>query len=132
MTVRAESALATLTQAQAVHGPPAYFTPYWIQAGRSVALLAALHPRVAATGHGIPMRGPVLQQELRQLAAGFSRCAVPAQGRYVSQPALADVNGVVSLPPAPARRMGLWVSVALSLAAGAWWWQNRPHATNAT
>lgn len=120
VTVRAESGLATLTQAQQVHGPPAYFTPDWYQAGRSVNLLAALQPRVAATGHGIPMRGQALQRALSHLARRFEQLAVPARGRYVAQPAIANAEGVVFVPPAPASRTAMWLGMAAALLAGYW------------
>ncbi|RZK61143.1 MAG: MBL fold metallo-hydrolase, partial [Hymenobacter sp.] len=51
-TVKGESALATLSQKQEVHGPPTYFTPDWDAARTSVAELLSLVPEVAATGHG--------------------------------------------------------------------------------
>lgn len=82
-TVKQESFWAVLTQRQEIHGPPAYFTPDWLEAKRSVERLAALEPAVAATGHGIPMQGERLDRELRSLALEFDRRAVPAQGRYV-------------------------------------------------
>ena len=49
-------------------------------------------------GHGIAMRGDELRRQLRELAAHF-RAQVPAQGRYVGHPAVADASGVVSVPP---------------------------------
>lgn len=85
-TVQQESLLAVLTQYQAVHGPPAYFTPDWEAARRSVERLAALHPSVAATGHGLPMRGERLGRELSNLAREFQRLGMPEQGRYVRRP----------------------------------------------
>jgi glyoxylase-like metal-dependent hydrolase (beta-lactamase superfamily II) len=99
VTVKQESALAVLTQLPEVHGPPAYFTTDWEAARRSVQTLADLRPLAAATGHGLPMRGERMQQELQALAGDFDRVAVPARGRYVRQPALADARGVVAVPP---------------------------------
>lgn len=97
-TVRAESMAATWTQQQQVHRPPAYFTPDWEAAHASVERLAALEPEVAATGHGIAMVGDELRRQLQELAAHF-QSQVPAHGRYVAQPAVADASGVVSVPP---------------------------------
>src|SRR3954453_20525132 len=57
VTTKQESMLAALLKPQAVHGPPKYFTPDWDQAEASVRRLALLRPEVAATGHGVPMRG---------------------------------------------------------------------------
>jgi len=64
VTVAQESLLAVLTQHPAVHRPPAYYTPDWQTAGASVRRLAALRPEVAATGHGLPMAGERMRQEL--------------------------------------------------------------------
>jgi len=98
-TVVGESGLATLTQKQVVHGPPAYFTPDWVAARLSVAALRSLLPEVAATGHGIAMHGETLREQLAQLAAEFNKVARPKLGRYVKQPATADADGVRSVPP---------------------------------
>ncbi len=121
-TVRGESGWATLTQAQEVHGPPAYFTPDWDAARASVQTLAALAPAVAATGHGTPMHGAELQAQLQRLAADFDTLARPATGRYAHQPATADTTGLRSVPPAPLQPWLLvaGVGVGLALAAGAW------------
>lgn len=99
VTTKQESALAVMQQRQEIHGPPAYFTPDWVAAQRSVALLTDLAPHVAATGHGVPMYGKQLQEELQELTLHFEELAVPARGRYVQTPAIADELGVVSVPP---------------------------------
>jgi len=98
-TVVGESGLATLTQKQVVHGPPAYFTPDWDAARLSVAELLSLTPEVAATGHGIAMYGDELREQLEELAVNFNKVARPKLGRYAKQPATADANGVRSVPP---------------------------------
>ena len=98
-TVVGESGLATLTQKQVVHGPPAYFTPDWDAARTSVATLLSLTPEVAATGHGIAMHGETLRSQLQQLAVDFNEIARPKVGRYAHQPAVADASGVRSVPP---------------------------------
>lgn len=99
VTVKSESLLAVIAQRQEVHGPPAYFTSDWDAARRSVGILSALQPWLVATGHGIPMRGERMQQELQTLASEFNEIAIPAHGRYIHLPAITDENGVVSLPP---------------------------------
>lgn len=99
VTTRQESAIAALTKPPELHGPPTYFTPDWRAARRSVEELASLKPAVVATGHGVPMRGEWMQQELQSLARDFDRVAVPQSGRYVAQPAVTDERGVVTLPP---------------------------------
>lgn len=99
VTQRQESLVSALThQPKGVYRPPAYFTPDWEAARRSVEALAALRPQVAATGHGIPMDGPEMQRQLEELAQNFWH-HIPADGRYVRQPAVADETGVVALPP---------------------------------
>jgi len=98
-TVVAESGLATLSQRQVVHGPPAYFTPDWDAARTSVRHLADLAPEVAATGHGIAMHGETLRRALRTLGEYFDQLARPRVGRYAHEPALADARGVRSVPP---------------------------------
>jgi len=119
VTTKQESALAVLTQRREIHGPPAYYTPDWEDAGRSVESLAALRPAVAATGHGVPMRGGEMLAGLEALARDFRRLAVPAHGRYVGQPALADESGVVAVPPpVPDRLARVLVGVAVVGAVG--------------
>ncbi len=126
VTVKQESALAVLTQKKNVHAPPAYFTPDWQAAHRSVRRLAEARPRVATTGHGRPMHGDRLQRELGRLAGDFERLGMPARGRYVGAPAQMDRQGVVSVPPAPRRATGASLGMGAALAAGAvlafrWW-----------
>lgn len=99
VTVKQESAIAVLTQRKELHGPPAYFTSDWELARRSVRELASLNPALVATGHGLPMRGALMTQELKMLAREFDTIGRPAHGRYVQQPALADSRGVISVPP---------------------------------
>lgn len=99
VTQRQESALAVLTQRQEVRRPPAYYTPDWATARRSVETLAQLRPEVAATGHGAPMYGERMRRELDALVRDWDEVAVPPQGRYVGRPAVTDEDGVVSVPP---------------------------------
>ena len=115
VTMRQESLLAVITRRQEVSRPPAYFTPDWNAAGRSVRALARLEPNVAATGHGTPMSGPEMRSELEELARKFDLLAVPAHGRYVDQPAMADETGVVSVPP-PVRDPMPWILAAAGAA----------------
>ena len=85
VTTKQESLYAVVTQEPEVHGPPAYFTPDWANARRSVERLAALRPAIAATGHGPPMGGQELSDGLETLAREFDRIAVPERGRYVQR-----------------------------------------------
>lgn len=115
VTVRQESAAAVLAQAQEVHGPPAYFTPDWQAARRSVERLADLRPSVAATGHGVPMRGPALQQGLARLVDAFDARAVPAHGHYVRHPAH-DARDATAPTPSPCQRLLLAAAVGAGVA----------------
>lgn len=99
VTTRQESLSAAISQAPELNGPPAYFTPDWEAARDSVKHLASLNPEIVATGHGVPMRGERMRQELHELANHFETIAKPTRGRYVNEPALAGINGVFSVPP---------------------------------
>jgi glyoxylase-like metal-dependent hydrolase (beta-lactamase superfamily II) len=83
VTTRQESLYAVMTQEPEVNGPPAYFTPDWASARRSVEELVALRPAIAATGHGTPMVGRELGDGLERLVRDFDEVAIPDQGRYV-------------------------------------------------
>jgi glyoxylase-like metal-dependent hydrolase (beta-lactamase superfamily II) len=120
VTTKQESAIAVLTQRLELHGPPAYFTPDWAAARRSVERLVALNPARVVTGHGRPLEGPEMLEGLRQLARDFDRVAVPRQGRYVNHPAIADETGVVTVPPpVPDPLPRILLGVGLTLLAGA-------------
>jgi len=124
VTTQQESALAVMTQATGVHGPPAYFTPDWEASRTSVERLADLRPAIAATGHGLPLHGAEFQGALDELARNFSAIAVPPHGRYVGHPALTDADGIVSLPPDPTfplRMAALGVAAGVSVAMLATW-----------
>jgi glyoxylase-like metal-dependent hydrolase (beta-lactamase superfamily II) len=98
-TTQSESAFYVLTYRKKVSGPPRYITTDWIAAATSVRKLAALQPRIAATGHGSVMRGRELSAALDLLASRFESVAVPQSGRYVGHAAIADENGVQYIPP---------------------------------
>ena len=99
VTMKQESLASVLTQRRVMHGPPAYFTHDWEAARESVRRLAALHPCLAVTGHGLPMANPRLDHDLDELARHFDELAVPRKGRYVKLPAFFDHQGVVAVPP---------------------------------
>jgi glyoxylase-like metal-dependent hydrolase (beta-lactamase superfamily II) len=107
-TTQQESLWSVLTQRCDLNGPPAYFTPDWEASKRSVRQLAALRLETLATGHGQPMRGEAMRQDLRDLAARFDERARPAHGRYVT-----------GRDGAPARRkFGWWpIGIAAGVAA---------------
>jgi glyoxylase-like metal-dependent hydrolase (beta-lactamase superfamily II) len=99
VTTKAESAIYALTHLKKLSGPPKYFTCNWASAKQSVIRLAGLNPEIAATGHGKPMEGEELKNELSTLATNFDKTAVPEEGRYVNEPAVTNENGIVYLPP---------------------------------
>ena len=98
-TTRTESALYELNYIKKLTGPPQYFTVNWLAAAISLRKIAELNPRTIAPGHGPVMRGRELQDDLQELAANFETVAVPASGRYVGHPAIADETGVTYVPP---------------------------------
>jgi glyoxylase-like metal-dependent hydrolase (beta-lactamase superfamily II) len=117
VTTRQESAIAALTKKEEVWRPPAYFTIDWGAARESVENLAALRPSVAATGHGHPFFGEPMRWQLDRLARDFDRY-IPADGRYVRQPALADEQGIRLLPPAVPDRLPLLLGLVAVAALG--------------
>jgi glyoxylase-like metal-dependent hydrolase (beta-lactamase superfamily II) len=123
ITTKQESAMAVATQRRELHGPPAYFTQDWDAARESVGRLAALEPEFLATGHGEPLSGEMMRQQLRGIAATFDSRERPVFGRYVHQPAVTDERGIVRLPPDPLPRVLAGVTaaaaVAWTVAAGA-------------
>ena len=123
ITTKQESTLAVATQRREVHGPPAYYTQDWKAARESVGRLAALEPELLASGHGQPMRGAEMRQELRMLAARFDERELPSFGRYAKEPAVTNEHGIVRLPPDPLPKVVAGVitaaAVAWTVAAGA-------------
>jgi glyoxylase-like metal-dependent hydrolase (beta-lactamase superfamily II) len=116
VTTRQESALMVMSQTPELNGPPAYFTPDWKAARQSLKHLASLNPEIAATGHGVPLRGERMRQELHVLADDFDAVALPQRGRYVHEPALAGINGVFSVPPMTGLQKGIMIGGAALLA----------------
>jgi len=101
VTTKQESAFSVAVQKLELSGPPKYFTADWIAAAASVKKLRDLQPAIAATGHGKPMYGKELSEGLNYLIDHFEQTAIPAQGRYVKEPARANKRGVQYVPPAP-------------------------------
>lgn len=116
-TTKAESALYSFSSLKKLTGPPRYFTTDWEAAAESVRRLTALEPRAVAAGHGPVMRGRELHDELHELADNFEQLAVPAKGRYVGHPAVADEMGVKYIPPYVSSgilKAGIGVAAALA------------------
>lgn len=104
---------------QRISRPPSPFTYDWEKARHSVRTVANLHPRVLACGHGEPMTGAAMGEELEKFAREFTP---PAHGRYVAAPAEANEHGVVyepPKPPDPLPKIGAGVVAGLFLLAGA-------------
>lgn len=95
-TMNLDSWAAQLIRWRELHRPPAPFTPDWEAARASVERLAGLEPATVAAGHGLPMAGPEVGEELRGYVERFSP---PRTGRYAVRPARADEEGVRELPP---------------------------------
>jgi glyoxylase-like metal-dependent hydrolase (beta-lactamase superfamily II) len=81
-TTDQQSFLAVARQKPELHGPPAYYTPDWTNARRSVEKLAALEPRILAPGHGLPMSGGAIPSQLATLAANFDEIAIPSHSHH--------------------------------------------------
>jgi hypothetical protein len=60
--------------------------------------------------------------DLAELARDFDRRERPRKGRYVNQPVATDEEGVVMLPPMPAKGVpwGTLSGVAAAAVAGTW------------
>jgi glyoxylase-like metal-dependent hydrolase (beta-lactamase superfamily II) len=112
VTTKQESFISTITQKQKISGPPMYFTCDWDAAEKSVRLLAALDPAVAATGHGKPFSGSEMKDQLTKLAGDFRNEALPTHGRYVEDPAITDASGVLYIPPKISSGISKWMIAA--------------------
>lgn len=85
VTVKQEYLYKVLTQEQEISGPPRYLTTDWVAARESVKKLADLKPKVAVTGHGLPMSGDLLTSSLHLLVKDFNEIAKPDYGKYVDK-----------------------------------------------
>ena len=83
VTVKQEYLYKVLTQEQEISGPPRYLTPDWASAWNSVKKLSDLNPSLAITGHGLPMSGEDLRENLTKLVNEFDKIAIPEYGKYV-------------------------------------------------
>lgn len=119
ITTRQESFWAVATQRLELHGPPAYFTQNWYAAAQAVRTLAEVQPLVLVTGHGRPMSGPAMRDDLHRLADRFETDEIPKRGRYVSRPARADERGTVWVPPDPLPSVLLRMAAPLAFGAAA-------------
>ena len=81
VAVNLNSLVGVLIGRQGVFGPPRYSTWDWVAAQHSIAALAALEPRILATGHG-PVLAKNAAQALHGLAAGHKAPARWRQGLF--------------------------------------------------
>jgi len=88
--------MATQKKQFARGGSP--FTPDWEASKTSVGKLADLEPSIVAAGHGQPISGADVADQMREFERHFE---APQHGRYVAEAARFDENGVTYLPPAP-------------------------------
>jgi len=86
-TTDQNSFLAVAKQKPELTGPPAYYTPDWEAARESVRLLAELRPKTIAPGHGLPMCGDEVAEQVMKLAINFDHIAMPDHGKYVHRAA---------------------------------------------
>lgn len=77
ITTRQEDLLPVLRQKPELHGPPAYFTPDWLEAAESIQRLAALRPALILSGHGRPVCGPAMEDAVQRLSHEVLRIAIP-------------------------------------------------------
>lgn len=85
VTVKQEYLYKVFTQEQEISGPPRYLTPDWEKSRDSVNNLAKLKPKVAITGHGLPMTGELLTSNLHLLVTDFDSIAMPSYGKYINE-----------------------------------------------
>ncbi len=114
-TVNQDSFFDMVTKKQEVCRPPVYYTCDWEAAHDSVLKLARLKPEVLAAGHGVPMSGSEAVRGLERLSLAWP---APPHGRYVPEPAVADQNGLVYVPPKPTDVMPK-VALGMGLVAAA-------------
>lgn len=110
---------ASLVERRRICRPPAPFTYDWEAARESIAMLARLRPAAVGAGHGAPMSGPEVAEQLWSLARHLE---VPEGGRYSVHAARVDQTGVVWLPPPvpdrlPVAAAGAGVALAAATAA---------------
>jgi len=111
VTTRQESALDIVSERPVVWRPPAYATPDWNEARRSVVAIARLEPEILATGHGRPLRGPAMRDALHRLADRFedvvpATSAAPLWVRGYLVPALTAVGIGTAAVAVRRRRLG--------------------------
>ncbi len=83
VTVDQDHLYNVLSQKESIYGPPRYLTTDWDLAYQSVKKLYDLVPKHAVTGHGPPLSGKDLGDQLAELVQNFDEIAKPDKGRFV-------------------------------------------------
>lgn len=116
VNTRQESAMSVLLQKAEVSRPPAYYTPDWYEARRSVERLANLQPETAATGHGPVIAGERLRRGLSALLSSWDD-TVGEGGRYDGDRAMASRALLKRTGRSTGKRRRLQVAAGIGLAA---------------
>jgi glyoxylase-like metal-dependent hydrolase (beta-lactamase superfamily II) len=115
ITMNPNNPMKVMAQTPEISGPPPYATYNWQQAERSAHTLAELQPYFLCSGHGLPVQGENIAEDLKHYVENFP---VPSYGRYVKEPARFNKGGPVYVPPAPADMTKRIVLGAAALAIG--------------
>ena len=115
-TMDLDSWSAYLTRRRGFNRPSPPFTCDWATTRDSIGKLADLRPAVVAAGHGLPISGGGVAQELRSFVDGFTP---PRRGRYVGSPPRAGDRGVEWLPQPVPDPYARGVALGMAFAAGA-------------
>ena len=119
-TTNHESIPAVLLGLPEISVAGAPFNYDWEKCRQSVQMLADLEPAAIGCGHGPVITGPEAAAGLRRLADNYE---LPAQGRYLQEPARTDASGVEHLPPKPADKLpkqAAAIGAGLLLAGATW------------
>lgn len=87
-TTNQDAITSVLLQKKEIHGPPSYLTINWREALKSVRKISKLNPKVAGTGHGMPLQGEELTDALDELTEKFFTREIPysmAKGKSMAQ-----------------------------------------------
>jgi glyoxylase-like metal-dependent hydrolase (beta-lactamase superfamily II) len=115
-TMDLDSWSAYLTRRRGLSRPSPPFTFDWATTRESIGRLAELEPAVVAAGHGLPISGGGVEEELHDFVESF---APPSRGRYLVSPPLAGEKGVEWLPPPAADPYARGFAAGAAIASGA-------------
>ena len=107
---------AYLARRRGFDRPSPPFTLDWANTRDSIERLADLRPAVVAAGHGLPISGEGVAEELQGFAEGLTP---PSRGRYVGSPPRAGERGVEWLPPPVPDPYARGIMAGTAIGAGA-------------